>query len=218
MAQALQAVEGVLFGTMEALTTTLLPLKPYAEAITVFSFPELQAQLNELAAPNGPAPVTVDVLKYLIALLLSYPLAAVFALIPNSLAPLKDLISLVCGVVLAQFVFGFEWVHALVTSGFVYLVLAATSRVRAFDSSRHLIIFAFMLLYLFTMHLFRVYHDYMGWTLDITGPLMLLTIKVSGKTQPSPGGGTAVAPHTPDVFAPCRACIALTVTHTQLHT
>ena len=64
------------------------------------------------------------------------------------------------------------------TSGFVYLVVAATQSIRAFDGVRHLIIFAFMLLYLFTMHLFRVYHDYMGWTLDITGPLMLLTIKV----------------------------------------
>ena len=53
-----------------------------------------------------------------------------------------------------------------------------TSFIRAFDGIRHLVIFAFMLLYLFTMHGLRLYNDYMGWTLDITGPLMLLTIKV----------------------------------------
>ena len=56
--------------------------------------------------------------------------------------------------------------------------LPGTSFIRAFDGIRHLVIFAFMLLYLFTMHGLRLYNDYMGWTLDITGPLMLLTIKV----------------------------------------
>ena len=65
--------------------------------------------------------------RYLIALLAAYPLAAVFALLPNSAAPLKHLFSLVTGVVLAQFVFGSAWVHALVTSTVVYLVLAGAS-------------------------------------------------------------------------------------------
>ncbi len=61
----------------------------------------------EPPAPNGPIPAPLDVLKYLVALFLSYPLAAVFALLPYGTA--KHLFSLVCGVVLAQFVFGFEW-------------------------------------------------------------------------------------------------------------
>jgi lysophospholipid acyltransferase len=172
------AIEAAVFSLMDHLTEVLAPLRPYAESITLFSMPSVQAELTALAAPNGPVPATIDVLKYLIAILASYPLSAVFAAIPNSMPAAKHLFSLVFGVVLAQFVFGYEWVHALVTSAVVYLVVAGTSRIRAFDSWRHLIVFAFMLLYLFTMHLFRVYHDYMGWTLDITGPLMLLTIKV----------------------------------------
>jgi hypothetical protein len=72
---------------------------------------------------------------------------------------------------------------------------------RALDGSRHLLIFGFMLLYLFTMHLFRMYHDYMGWTLDITGPLMLLTIKVGravlwGRVHGWGGGGALRQPST----------------------
>jgi hypothetical protein len=117
--------------------------------------------------------------RYLVALFAAYPLAAVFAAIPPSLANVKHAFSLVTGVVLAQLVFGTEWVHALISSTVVYLLLAATKNSRAVDRVRHVVIFAFMLLYLAALHTFRMYHDYMGWTLDITGAFMLLTMKLS---------------------------------------
>lgn len=40
-------------------------------------------------------------------------------------------------------------------------------------------VFAFMLAYMCGSHLYRMYVDYMGWSLDFTGPQMLLTIKLT---------------------------------------
>jgi len=162
------------FALLDALSAALEPLAPYAEAITVFKFPALDAYLEGLNAP-----VATDVLKYLLAMFAAYPLSAVFAAIPSSLKPVKHLFSLIAGVVLAQVVFGYQWVHPLVCAVFVYAVVAGTAGIRALDGSRHLIVFVFMLTYMTLAHLLRLYHDYMGWSLDITGPLMLLTIKLS---------------------------------------
>jgi lysophospholipid acyltransferase len=41
------------------------------------------------------------------------------------------------------------------------------------------VVFAFLLSYICGSHLYRMYVDYMGWSLDFTGPQMLLTIKLS---------------------------------------
>ena len=52
-----------LFAALDALQGSLAPLQPYAQAITVFEFPDIQAQLAEQAAPNGPIPAPIDVVK-----------------------------------------------------------------------------------------------------------------------------------------------------------
>lgn len=105
-----------------------MPLKPYAEAITVFHLPELHDYLASLNAPVG-----VDVVKYLFAMFAAYPLGAVFALIPSSLPLVKHLYTLAAGVILAQFVFGYEWVHCLAASGIVYAIVAGTGSIKVRD-------------------------------------------------------------------------------------
>ncbi len=52
-----------LFSVLDALQGSLAPLQPYAQAITVFEFPDIQEQLAAQAAPNGPIPATIDVVK-----------------------------------------------------------------------------------------------------------------------------------------------------------
>ena len=170
----------LIVGPMDALTAALAPLRPYAEVITPFHFPEVEAHLAMLAEPDGPLPVSVDVLKFLLTLFVSWPLAAMFAAIPSTLPAVKHGFSLTCGVLLAQFVFGFEWVHALTTATVVYVLLALGQRQAGLARARPLVVFAFMLVYLFAVHMYRVYHSYMVWKLDITSPLMLLTMKVGG--------------------------------------
>ena len=170
----------LIVGPMDALTAALAPLRPYAEVITPFHFPEVEAHLAMLAEPDGPLPVSVDVLKFLLTLFVSWPLAAMFAAIPSTLPAVKHGFSLTCGVLLAQFMFGFEWVHALTTATVVYVLLALGQRQAGLARARPLVVFAFMLVYLFAVHMYRVYHSYMVWKLDITSPLMLLTMKVGG--------------------------------------
>ena len=42
------------------------------------------------------------------------------------------------------------------------------------------VLFSFLLIsYLIFSHIYRLYTDYMGWTLDFTGPQMLLTLKLT---------------------------------------
>jgi len=36
------------------------------------------------------------------------------------------------------------------------------------------------MLYISLSHLYRIHVDYLGWSLDFTGPQMILTIKLSG--------------------------------------
>ena len=110
-------------------------------------------------------------------LLLGYPLAVIFALLPAG--ALRHAYSLVTGVFLAQFVLGNGWIHSLVSSTIVYFIIAATSGIRALDKHRHIIVFVFMMSYMTASHIYRLYVDYMGWTLDFTGPQMLLTIKLT---------------------------------------
>ena len=65
------------------------------------------------------------------------------------------------------------------SSTIVYFIIAATSGIRALDKHRHIIVFVFMMSYMTASHIYRLYVDYMGWTLDFTGPQMLLTIKLT---------------------------------------
>ena len=115
--------------------------------------------------------------RYLLCLIVAYPLALAFASLRWPAA--KHAFSALVGVFLAQFVFGDAWVHSAFSATVAYLILALTGPFRAFDGFRHNLVFGWMMLYMTAVHLHRLHHDYMGWSLDFTGPQMLLTIKLS---------------------------------------
>ncbi|CAM9814250.1 unnamed protein product, partial [Ectocarpus sp. 12 AP-2014] len=110
--------------------------------------------------------------QYVLLLLAAYPLAAVFVRLPNAAA--KHLFSTLLGVWIMQFVFYGQWIHSFISSAATYLMVLTLP-------NRHMphVVFAFVLGYICLSHIYRAYVDYMGWSLDFTGPQMVLTIKLS---------------------------------------
>ncbi|XP_042905740.1 lysophospholipid acyltransferase 6 isoform X2 [Parasteatoda tepidariorum] len=64
--------------------------------------------------------------------------------------------------------------HLVVQSTFCYLIMNYVS-----PQLMHRIVLCASLVYLSVMHLMRLTYDYGGWTVDVTGPLMISTQKVS---------------------------------------
>lgn len=73
---------------------------------------------------------------------------------------------------MGYFVFGGQMIHSLVTTTVVYLMLTLLPR----SIARHAVV-TFALVYVSVSHIYRMYVDYLGWSLDFTGPQMLLTLK-----------------------------------------
>ncbi|KAF0701622.1 Aste57867_7950 [Aphanomyces stellatus] len=144
-------------------------LSPYAELLTPLKFEAANAYLSTVAAGAG---LPLDQVRYVGCLFGAYPLSFVFSLLPSP--ALKNIFSLVTGVALAQFVFGASWVHTLVMSLSTYLLVC-------FAPAKYAprIVFLWNMVYISASHLYRLYTDYMGWNLDVTGPQMLLVIKLT---------------------------------------
>lgn len=129
----------------------------------------LDAKAIELADSIG---FDVGTMKYVLLLLAAYPLAAVFSRLPN--ATTKHFFSALVGVWMMQFVFYGQWIHSFVSAAVTYLMVLVLP-----NKYMPKVVFAFVLGYISLSHLYRAYVDYMGWSLDFTGPQMVLTIKLS---------------------------------------
>jgi len=149
-------------------------LDQYASMTTVMRVPALEQWAADLGDQIG---FPEDQLKYVLGMLAGYPLAIIFALLPFGM--MRHAFSLISGVFLAQFVFASGWIHSLASATIVYFLIAATQSIRALDKYRHILVFVFMMGYMTASHVYRIYVDYMGWSLDFTGPQMLLTIKLT---------------------------------------
>ena len=60
-----------------------------------------------------------------------------------------------------------------------YGILLLGRAVPAIGRKAHVLVFVFMMGYMSLCHVYRIWVDYMGWSLDFTGPQMLLTIKLT---------------------------------------
>lgn len=63
--------------------------------------------------------------------------------------------------------------HSFASSTAVYFMLALLPKNLGYKLA-----FVFTMLYISISHIYRMYTDYMGWTMDFTGPQMVLTIKL----------------------------------------
>lgn len=154
---------------MDRVVDLVALLQPYAELATPLDFAPLHAKVDELSSQLGLAS---DQLAYVLCLFAAYPLAVAYKLLPT--ASLKHLMDVVLGVSMAQFVLGSGWVHSLLVSLVTYVLVK-------FGPAKHtpMLVFVFNMLYMSASHIYRLYVDYMGWTLDFTGPQMLLVIKLT---------------------------------------
>lgn len=112
-----------------------------------------------------------DQLKFLFTLLASYPLGLIHRhLLPNEFT--KHLFSFVTGMWLVQFCFPQQWFSFFFfTCCFYVLLLLMPNRPKAF--------FWIVLAVNAVSQIYRMYIDYMGWSLDFTGCQMVMTQKVT---------------------------------------
>ncbi|TDH67510.1 hypothetical protein CCR75_002307 [Bremia lactucae] len=154
---------------MDSVVAILGRLQPYAELATPFKFSYLHGQVDQLSASIG---LGTDQLCYVLCLFAAYPLAVVYKLLPNG--SLKHIFDILLGVCMAQFVLSSGWVHSFIASSVTYVLVK-------FGPPHYApgIVFLFNMLYISSSHIYRLYVDYMGWTLDFTGPQMLLVLKLT---------------------------------------
>ncbi|KAF9990217.1 lysophospholipid acyltransferase [Mortierella antarctica] len=116
-----------------------------------------------------------DQLRCLSALLLSYPLALAFRLLPNN-PNLKHTVSVLTSffmiVVIVDDLVGL--MHLLGASIAVWRIMGA---VQGKWGPR--LVFLGVMLHMSVSHLLRQFHDYRGYKLDHTGPQMILTMKLT---------------------------------------
>ncbi|ETV90916.1 hypothetical protein, variant 1 [Aphanomyces invadans] len=139
-----------------------------AVALCPFTFEYLHGQVAALSEAVGFAP---DQLRYCLSLFAAYPLALLFRVLPSGV---KHWFSFVVGVLMAQFVLGSQWIHSFITSTITYAVVATVPAKYAPQ-----LVFGLNMVYMSASHLYRIYVDYLGWSLDFTGPQMLLVIKLT---------------------------------------
>lgn len=154
---------------MDRIVEVVQAAQPYAELVSPLTFEYANAQVAELSSTLGLA---TDQLRYVLCLFAAYPLAVVYKLLPT--ASLKHVFDIVVGILLAQFVLGSGWVHSFVSAAVTYTLVK-------FGPAKYApsIVFIFNMTYMSAAHIYRLYVDYMGWTLDFTGPQMLLVIKLT---------------------------------------
>ncbi|CAM9195114.1 unnamed protein product [Discosporangium mesarthrocarpum] len=111
-------------------------------------------------------------LKYVLMLLLCYPLSFIFARLPSP--TIKHIYSFLVGVWMMQFVFYSQWIHSLITTAVTYIMVLTLP-----NKYMPQVVFTFVMAYISFSHIYRQYVDWMGWSLDFTGPQMVLTIKLS---------------------------------------
>ncbi|XP_033727624.1 uncharacterized protein LOC117316955 [Pecten maximus] len=84
----------------------------------------------------------------------------------------RHVIELCIGLLLSVFCFGYQAIHMVLYSTIPYLFMLYGPR-----DSFHKIVFAVVMGYASIMHIYRLYYDFFGFSLDVTGPLMLMTQK-----------------------------------------
>ncbi|CAM9733108.1 unnamed protein product [Phaeothamnion confervicola] len=118
------------------------------------------------------SPATTISMQYVLLLFAAYPMSFIFARLPSANA--KHAFSFAMGLWMLQFIYMSQWVHSFITVTVTYLMVRGLP-----NKIMPYAVFAFVMTYICAAHLYRMYVDYMGWSLDFTGPQMVLTIKLS---------------------------------------
>jgi len=115
----------------------------------------------------------LDQLKFVFCFLLSFPLGIVYRGLPNSIA-LKQVFVTSIGLYFAWFTLEKQILHSMISSSVVYLLAFIVPR-----RFYHSVVFTYAMTHMSVGHLYRLYTDYLGWSMDFSAPQMILTIKLT---------------------------------------
>ncbi|GFT63927.1 membrane-bound O-acyltransferase domain-containing protein 2 [Trichonephila clavipes] len=87
---------------------------------------------------------------------------------------IRHVVAFTIGFGLGYFCFGYQITHLVIQTTLSYIIMNYVS-----PQIMHRLVLFVSLVYLSTMHLMRLTYDYGGWTVDVTGPMMITTQKVS---------------------------------------
>ncbi|PVD32266.1 hypothetical protein C0Q70_07699 [Pomacea canaliculata] len=138
----------------------------------------------------------LDQLNFLVcqcaALALAIPFRKVLS--PSTTKPsVRLIVELVAGLALALFCFGYQVWYLIVQSTISYFVMMFGS-----PQWSHKVVFVFCIIYLSVAHIYRQIYDYGGYTLDITGPMMIQTQKLTSLAFALADGHKDQSKLTPD--------------------
>ena len=141
----------------------------------VLKVPGVDAAIAPVADGMG---MDMSLIKYMICLFASYPLMAVFRVLPSKF--LKHVMSAGVGIFFVQWVFGPDWIHSFLSAMLTYFICALGPRKSVGKLS-----FLVVLGYMIGCHGYRMYVNYLAGTpyhmfsLDFTGVQMVLTMKLT---------------------------------------
>jgi len=130
----------------------------------------IDKQLTALSEQSG---LGVDQLSFLFCSFVAYPLAVVYSFLPPN-RNLKHIFGLVIGVWFSWICFKWQTLHSFASAAGAYLIVNIFEPKQAAKFT-----YIWAMGYLTASHIYRMYDDYMGYTLDFTGPQMLLTLKLT---------------------------------------
>eukprot|EP00761_Pharyngomonas_kirbyi_P010033 gb/GECH01010051.1/.p1 GENE.gb/GECH01010051.1/~~gb/GECH01010051.1/.p1 ORF type:complete len:488 (+),score=79.31 gb/GECH01010051.1/:1-1464(+) len=104
----------------------------------------------------------------------SFPLALIHRLLIPKNSLLQHIYSLFWGLILCFFTYGWGAFHLvfLATSCYILMILSKNHH------TLHKITFGYAMIYLCGCHLYRMWTTYTAWNVDVTGTLMVATLKV----------------------------------------
>jgi len=154
---------------VESGITALGKFEPLIEKTVIIKSEAIHNAVGALAEKVGQ---DGDTVLYILLMLVAYPLAAVVKALPSK--ELKHASFGLGGIAMMQLMFGSQWIHSFFTAMVTYAMAAFLPR-----KIMPLTVFIFVMGYMCLAHMYRQYTDWMGWSLDFTGPQMILCIKLS---------------------------------------
>jgi lysophospholipid acyltransferase len=117
----------------------------------------------------------VDQLRYAFCMFTLFPFCILYQKYSRYLNEnFKHTISIVYGICVSMYCFGiFSPFHSLFTTTVVYLIM------KKFKDKSGYIVFTFCMLYMSYVHIYRMWYNWMIWSIDVSGTQMLITIKLT---------------------------------------
>ncbi|XP_078665052.1 membrane-bound glycerophospholipid O-acyltransferase 2-like isoform X2 [Branchiostoma floridae x Branchiostoma belcheri] len=113
--------------------------------------------------------VTCQVLALLLSLVFRYVLSA-----GRVGVTARHVFAVAVGMYMAYFCHRWQVIHFFIQSTVCYIIILCSK-----PSNMHKYVFIFSMLYLTLCHIYRTYYNFGTYTLDFTGPLMIMTQKVT---------------------------------------